>query len=86
MAQRPYDVILYGASGFVGRQTVSYFANHPDCPQLKWAITGRNQAKLEKVKQEVGVDVDIIPAEANNIEAIKSLVSQFITLLSIYLN
>jgi len=38
MTQRPYDVILYGASGFVGKQTVAYFANHPDSIALKIAI------------------------------------------------
>jgi short subunit dehydrogenase-like uncharacterized protein len=38
MTQRPYDVILYGGNGFVGRQTVAYFANHPDSITLKIAI------------------------------------------------
>ena len=82
MTQRPYDVILYGASGFVGKQTVAYFAKHTDSPQIHWAIAGRNQAKLEKVRQEVGVDVDIIPAEANDLEALASLVSQTRVLLN----
>ena len=27
-AIKPYDVVLYGASGFVGRQTVAHFAAH----------------------------------------------------------
>ena len=27
MPDRQYDVVLYGASGFTGRQTVQYFAN-----------------------------------------------------------
>ena len=38
MTQRPYDVILYGASGFVGKQTVAYFAKRPDTPKIHWAI------------------------------------------------
>ena len=38
MTQRPYDVILYGASGFVGKQTVAYFANHSDSSKIHWAI------------------------------------------------
>jgi short subunit dehydrogenase-like uncharacterized protein len=38
MTQRPCDVIFYGASGFVGKQTVAYFANHPDSPKIHWAI------------------------------------------------
>ena len=45
---RKYDVVLYGASGFVGRQTVAYFARHPQVKALglKWAIAGRSADKL----------------------------------------
>ncbi len=28
MADRPYDIVLYGASGFTGKQTVQYFAQY----------------------------------------------------------
>ena len=38
-ASRPYDVVLYGASGFVGRQTVAYFARQAG--GLRWARSGR---------------------------------------------
>ncbi len=42
---REFDVVLYGATGFTGRQTAHYFAAHS--PQgLRWAIAGRNPAKL----------------------------------------
>ena len=35
--KRDFDVILYGATGFTGRQTADYFArNAPD--GLRWAI------------------------------------------------
>jgi short subunit dehydrogenase-like uncharacterized protein len=36
---RKFDVILYGATGFVGRQTVAYFARHPQVKALglNWA-------------------------------------------------
>ena len=45
---RTYDVALYGASGFVGRQTVAYFADQPHVKALglKWAIAGRSADKL----------------------------------------
>jgi hypothetical protein len=40
--QKQFDVVLYGASGFVGRQTVAYFAQQPHVTALglKWAISG----------------------------------------------
>ena len=43
--QREFDVILYGASGFVGQQAVAYFAQHGS--GVRWALAGRNRAKLE---------------------------------------
>ena len=45
---RTYDVVLYGATGFVGHQTVAYFAAHAH--GLRWALAGRNRAKLEAVR------------------------------------
>ena len=47
---RPFDVVLYGATGFVGRQTVAYFAQSPAvvASNLRWALAGRNAAKLEQ--------------------------------------
>jgi len=38
MSERSYDVVLYGASGFVGKQTVQYFASHAPT-ELRWAFT-----------------------------------------------
>jgi short subunit dehydrogenase-like uncharacterized protein len=50
---RPYDVVLYGASGFTGRQTAAYFAAHAP-PHLRWALGGRDRAKLEMVRASLG--------------------------------
>ncbi len=44
--KREFDVILYGATGFTGRQSADYFArNAPD--GLRWAIAGRDPDKLD---------------------------------------
>ncbi len=58
---REFDVILYGATGFTGRQTVAYFSKHAP-PALRWAIAGRNQAKLEALQ----AGVPIITAGGND--------------------
>ena len=49
---RRYDVVLYGATGFVGRQTVDYFARHAQ--GLSWAIAGRSADKLAQVRTAAG--------------------------------
>lgn len=51
-AERPYDVILFGATGFVGALTAAYLAEHaPD--GLRWAAAGRSRAKLEKLRENL---------------------------------
>lgn len=46
MEKRPFDVILYGATGFTGRQTVRYFQQYAP-PGVRWAVAGRNRGKLQ---------------------------------------
>ncbi len=48
-AEREYDLALFGATGFTGGLTARYLAaNAPD--GLRWALVGRNRAKLEAVR------------------------------------
>ncbi|MEU6257204.1 saccharopine dehydrogenase NADP-binding domain-containing protein [Streptomyces sp. NPDC047043] len=48
-ADRPYDIVLFGATGFVGALTAEYLAAHaPD--GLRWAIAGRSEEKLERLR------------------------------------
>ncbi len=82
MSNRPYDVILYGASGFVGRQTVQYFAQHTRPNKISWAIAGRNREKLEQIQAQVGIDVDVLVADSSSQSAVDSIVSQTRVLLN----
>ncbi len=82
MSNRPYDVVLYGASGFVGKQTVQYFARHTSPDQVRWAIAGRSRQKLEAVRDEIGVAVDVLVAESQDQSAIADIVSQTRVLLT----
>lgn len=52
---RPYQLIVFGASGFTGRFVVEEVArSSAEVPggKLTWAIAGRSRDKLEKVLQE----------------------------------
>ena len=65
---KKYDLVLYGATGFVGQQTVAYIQNFvkkiaqstvqkTELQQpraLRWAIAGRNATKLEAVRKKYG--------------------------------
>jgi short subunit dehydrogenase-like uncharacterized protein len=82
MVYRCYDVVLYGATGFVGQQTAQYFARHTDTHSLRWVIAGRSHQKLESIKANLGVDVDILVADSQDQEAIDAVVSQTRVILS----
>jgi short subunit dehydrogenase-like uncharacterized protein len=48
-ADRPHDLVLFGATGFTGALTAEYLArNAPE--QTRWALAGRNRPKLEELR------------------------------------
>ncbi len=48
-ATRPYDLALFGATGFTGGLTADYLAANAPAG-LRWALVGRNRQKLEAVR------------------------------------
>lgn len=60
-ADRPYDIVLFGATGFTGALTAEYLAGHAD-PGTRWALAGRNEAKLAAVRERL-VKIDPACAE-----------------------
>lgn len=65
MSTRPYDVVLFGATGFTGALTAAYLAEHAP-EDLRWALAGRNQAKLEAVRKHLGPDLDLLHADVGD--------------------
>lgn len=51
-SERLFDVIVYGATGFTGKEICKYLCKTAS-PQLKWAIAGRSQAKLGSLKSHL---------------------------------
>lgn len=78
---RPYDVILYGATGFTGRQTAAWFAAHAPAG-LRWAIAGRSREKLAQVASELGQAVDLIAADSADPASVDAMAAQTGVLLS----
>jgi len=69
---REHDILIYGASGFVGRLTAIYLAAHTPAG-MRLALGGRSQAKLEQVRNQLGVDWPIVLAESADLSAVKAL-------------
>ena len=82
MSNRPYDIVLYGASGFVGQQAAQYIARHADLEKIRWAIAGRNRQKLEAVRDKLGLTTDVLIADSQDQQTIDAIVSQTRVLLT----
>jgi saccharopine dehydrogenase (NAD+, L-glutamate forming) len=52
MAERDFDIVLFGATGFTGGLTAEYLAHNAPA-RLRWALAGRNQQKLEEVRRRL---------------------------------
>jgi short subunit dehydrogenase-like uncharacterized protein len=66
--QREFDVIVYGASGFVGVLVARYLAEHAPAG-ARLALGGRSAAKLEGL----GLDWPVVVADANDAEALTTM-------------
>jgi len=78
MPTREYDVVLYGASGFTGRQAVAYFSTQAPAG-LRWAMAGRHRDTLVAVRAEVGGSAraaDILVADSGQQAAVDAVVAR----------
>jgi short subunit dehydrogenase-like uncharacterized protein len=85
--KKTFDLILYGATGFVGQQAIAYLAQRANA-NTRWAIAGRSQAKLEAAraavaKRHAGVqDIPIVVADAQDEKALSKLAASTRIVLS----
>src|SRR3712207_5171502 len=87
-AQRDHDVVLFGATGFTGALTAEYLAQHAP-PGTRWALAGRNQEKLDALRERLGVDVPTLQADVtdeNSLRAVAESAGVVITTVGPYLN
>ena len=72
---RTYDIVVYGATGFVGKLLADYLARQaPD--DVRIALAGRNEAKLAAVRAELpprARDWQLVVADAADPEAMKEM-------------
>lgn len=50
MQDRPFDLVLFGATGFTGRLAAEYLATTLRDTPVRWALAGRSTSKLESVR------------------------------------
>ncbi|WP_151716334.1 trans-acting enoyl reductase family protein [Acinetobacter sp. TUM15071] len=81
MTKLNYDLVVFGATSFVGQILTQYLAKYfaTQKEQIRWAIAGRSQQKLQQVKDVLGPAgqaVPILVADANNQTELDALCTQ----------
>ncbi|RDK11400.1 saccharopine dehydrogenase family protein [Cupriavidus lacunae] len=81
MTAPDYDVVVFGATSFVGQILTRYLAEYlsGQAETLRWAIAGRSKAKLEDVRRSLGAagqSLPIIVADAANEAQLRVLCAQ----------
>ena len=69
---REHDIVVYGATGFVGMLTAKYLAENAP-PDDRIALGGRSQAKLERTRAELGVDWPLVIADSQDRDAVTAM-------------
>jgi len=74
---REFDVVVYGASGFTGRLVAEYLVTRY-AGRLKWAMAGRDAAKLAAVRDEIGAPADtpLLVADASAPQSLDALAAR----------
>ena len=81
--QRPYAVVLYGATSFVGQITAKYLSEFlaESDDNVEWAIAGRDEEKLKKLQSEISASgsasmVNIIIANSDDAASLDEMTKQ----------
>jgi short subunit dehydrogenase-like uncharacterized protein len=77
-AARPYDLVVFGATSFVGQILARYLFETFGCTdgELRWAAAGRSRAKLEQLRSGLGPGagkLDLLVADAANAGDVRKL-------------
>lgn len=71
-SSRNYDIVVYGATGFVGVLTAKYLADSAPAG-ITIALGGRSRVKLEKTRDQLGVDWPLVVADSQDRSALDEL-------------
>lgn len=77
---RSFQVLLWGATGFTGKLVAEYLCR--TYPNLRWAIGGRNQQKLEQVRRQLTAidpkmkDLPVVYADSFDLDSLLAMCKQ----------
>ncbi len=87
MADRAYDVIVFGATGYTGRQAVLAMVHRAATQPLRWAVAGRHAERLRALVAEVVPPMSeqpgIVVADASNLQSLQVMAAQGAVVLNL---
>ena len=82
--ERPYGVVVFGATGVTGRQVAAYLADRAAETGTSWAVAGRDRSKCERVLDEVGVAApETLVADLDDRDSLVAMASQATVVLNL---
>jgi short subunit dehydrogenase-like uncharacterized protein len=78
MADRRFDIVVFGATGFTGALTAEYLARRAPAG-TSWALAGRNPAKLEQVRGRLATidpacaELPLLHADAGDASSLRAV-------------
>jgi len=82
---REFDIVVYGATGYTGRLVCEYLnETYGVGGDVTWAMGGRSQEKLEKIRDELGLDksVALVVADTGDQSTVDDMVGRTKVLLT----
>ena len=75
-ADKPFDIVVFGASGYTGRLVAEYLAAEYGGTDLSWAMAGRSLDKLTSVRTEMGISdaVALLEVDVDNPASVSEMV------------
>ncbi len=87
-AEREFDLVIYGATGFTGGLVADYFAQRASRSSLRVALAGRNAEKLSALRERLrtshpaAADFAVVTASTGEPESLDSMASRTRLVLS----
>lgn len=76
-SDREFDVVVFGATGFTGQLVAEYMGEqYGPAGDLRWAIAGRSQAKLDAVASGLPGEIECLIADSANAEDMRTLAAR----------
>ena len=74
--KKPFDIVVFGASGYTGRLVAEYLAEEYGNTELRWAMAGRSLSKLASVRSELGISdqVRLLEVDVESPESVSDMV------------